>query len=86
MHLLTKPCFCFCSESWIGDLKKAVSDLSSSPTTQKSSSQVGATLDSLGKAFADSDLDKAKESFADAVGALQAWVGDAGLTSQIKGL
>lgn len=80
---LINPC---CSESWIGDLKKAVADLSGSPTSQKSSTQVSATLDSLGKAFADSDLDKAKESFADAVGALQTWIGDAGLTQQIKGL
>lgn len=74
------------SESWIGDLKKAVADLSGSPTAQKSSAEVGASLDTLGKAFADSDLDKAKESFATAVGALQTWIGDAGLTSQIKGL
>ena len=43
------------SESWIGDLKKAVADLSGSPTAQKSSAEVGASLDTLGKAFADSE-------------------------------
>lgn len=75
-----------CSESWIGDLKKAVADLSGSPASEKSSGQVGSTLDTLGKAFADGDLDKAKESFAEAVGALQTWIGDAGIAKQIKGL
>lgn len=82
-HLLK---FLTCSESWIGDLKKAVADLSGSSASQRSSSKVGSTLDTLGQAFASNDLDKAKQSFASAVGALQAWVTDAGLTEQIKGL
>ena len=63
-----------------------MADLSSSPTTQNSSGEVSSTLDTLGKAFADNDIDKAKESFANAVGALQTWIGDAGLAQQIKGL
>jgi hypothetical protein len=74
------------SESWIGDLKKAIADLSSTEASQSSSGNVTSSLDALGKALGGGDLDKAKDSFSSAVSALQTWVGDAGITQQIKGL
>jgi hypothetical protein len=74
------------SESWIGDLKKAIADLSSTQASQSSSAKVSSSLDTLGKALGGGDLDKAKDAFGSAVSALSTWVADAGLKDQIKGL
>lgn len=67
-------------------MKKAVADLSSSESAQKSSPDVLDSLDALSKSFKKGDIESAKSSFSTAVAALQAWIGDAGLSNQIKGL
>lgn len=74
-----------CSESWVADLKKAVGE-SKGSAAQQSSGKVVSSLDDLGKAFSGKDIEKAKTSFENAVAALSAWVSDAGIAQQIKGL
>ena len=75
-----------CSDSWIGDLKRSVSDLSTSDAAQKSASSLVQTFESLNASFKGGDLDGAKASFSSAVDALSTWVADVGLASKIKGL
>ena len=83
--MITRVPVRFCSDA-AAELRSASSSLSFDDASHSSAEKLLASLSSLESAAKGGDARGAKKGFVAAVGALQSWVGTAGIKGSIKGL